>query len=38
MLVINSSVTLAGRYRLEGRIAFGGVGEVWRAVDPGPGP
>ena len=23
----------AGRYRLEGRIAVGGVGEVWRGVD-----
>jgi eukaryotic-like serine/threonine-protein kinase len=33
VVVINTSVTLAGRYRLEGRIAFGGVGEVWRAVD-----
>ena len=33
MVVINTSVTLAGRYRLDGRIAFGGVGEVWRAVD-----
>jgi eukaryotic-like serine/threonine-protein kinase len=32
VLVINT-VTLAGRYRLEGRIAFGGVGDVWRAVD-----
>ena len=28
-----TSVILAGRYRLEDRIAFGGVGEVWRAVD-----
>jgi eukaryotic-like serine/threonine-protein kinase len=33
VVVINTSVTLAGRYRLDGRIAFGGVGEVWRAVD-----
>jgi eukaryotic-like serine/threonine-protein kinase len=31
--VIDTGVTLAGRYRLDGRIAFGGVGEVWRAVD-----
>ena len=28
-----TSSILAGRYRLDGRIAFGGVGEVWRAVD-----
>src|SRR5438034_4861310 len=33
MVVTQTSVVLAGRYRLEGRIAFGGVGEVWRAVD-----
>jgi len=31
--VTQTSSVLAGRYRLEGRIAFGGVGEVWRAVD-----
>jgi eukaryotic-like serine/threonine-protein kinase len=31
--VIDTGVILAGRYRLDGRIAFGGVGEVWRAVD-----
>jgi eukaryotic-like serine/threonine-protein kinase len=28
-----ASVVLAERYRLEGRIAAGGMGEVWRAVD-----
>jgi hypothetical protein len=33
MVVTHTSVVIAGRYRLEGRIAFGGVGEVWRAVD-----
>src|SRR5215471_8584267 len=33
MVVTQTSVVIAGRYRLEGRIAFGGVGEVWRAVD-----
>ena len=27
------AVVLAGRYRLDGRIAVGGVGEVWRAAD-----
>lgn len=29
----HTSVLLAGRYRLEDRIAAGGVGEVWRAAD-----
>ena len=28
-----TSVVLAGRYRLDSRIAAGGVGEVWRATD-----
>jgi eukaryotic-like serine/threonine-protein kinase len=28
-----AGIALAGRYRLDGRIASGGVGEVWRAVD-----
>jgi eukaryotic-like serine/threonine-protein kinase len=28
-----ASVVLAGRYRLESRIAVGGTGEVWRATD-----
>ena len=28
-----TGVVLAGRYRLEGRIAVGGVGEVWRGTD-----
>jgi eukaryotic-like serine/threonine-protein kinase len=28
-----TTALIAGRYRLEGRIAAGGVGEVWRAVD-----
>jgi len=31
--VTQTSIILADRYRLEGRIAFGGVGDVWRAVD-----
>jgi eukaryotic-like serine/threonine-protein kinase len=29
----HTSVLLAGRYRLESRIAVGGVGEVWRGTD-----
>jgi serine/threonine-protein kinase len=29
----DTCVVLAGRYRLEGRIAAGGVGEVWKATD-----
>ena len=33
MIVTHTSLVLAGRYRLESRIAVGGVGEVWRAVD-----
>jgi len=32
-VVTPTSVMLAERYRLESRIAFGGVGEVWRATD-----
>jgi serine/threonine-protein kinase len=31
--VTPASVVLAGRYRLEGPVAHGGVGEVWRATD-----
>jgi eukaryotic-like serine/threonine-protein kinase len=31
--VTQTSLMLAGRYRLEVRIAVGGVGEVWRATD-----
>jgi serine/threonine-protein kinase len=33
MVVTLASVVLAGRYRLEGCVAYGGVGEVWRATD-----
>ncbi len=33
MVVTPTSVVLAGRYRLEGCVAYGGVGEVWRATD-----
>jgi serine/threonine-protein kinase len=29
----DTSVLVAGRYRLEGRIAAGGVGEVWKGTD-----
>ena len=29
----DTSVVVAGRYRLDGRIAVGGVGEVWRGTD-----
>jgi eukaryotic-like serine/threonine-protein kinase len=28
-----TGVVLAGRYRLEARIAVGGLGEVWRGTD-----
>jgi hypothetical protein len=31
--VTQTSLILADRYRLDGRIAVGGVGEVWRATD-----
>ncbi len=33
MVVTHTSLMLAGRYRLEARIAVGGVGDVWRATD-----
>ena len=33
MVVTPASVVLAGRYRLEGPVACGGVGEIWRATD-----
>jgi eukaryotic-like serine/threonine-protein kinase len=33
VIVTHTSLVLAGRYRLDGRIAAGGVGEVWRAAD-----
>jgi serine/threonine-protein kinase len=33
MVVTPATVVLAGRYRLEGCVAYGGVGEVWRATD-----
>jgi len=33
VVVTDTSLVLAGRYRMEGRIAVGGVGEVWRATD-----
>jgi eukaryotic-like serine/threonine-protein kinase len=33
VVVTPTSVVLAGRYRLEGCVAYGGVGEVWRATD-----
>jgi serine/threonine-protein kinase len=33
MVVTPTSVVLAGRYRLEGPVARGGVGEIWRATD-----
>jgi serine/threonine protein kinase len=29
----HTSALVAGRYRLEGRIAVGAVGEVWRGID-----
>jgi serine/threonine protein kinase len=31
--VLGDGVLLAGRYRLQDRIAAGGAGEVWRAAD-----
>jgi eukaryotic-like serine/threonine-protein kinase len=33
MVVTPTSIVLAGRYRLEGCVAYGGVGEVWRSTD-----
>ena len=33
MVVTHTSLMLAGRYRLEARIAIGAVGDVWRATD-----
>ena len=33
MVVTHTSLMLAGRYRLEARIAAGAVGDVWRATD-----
>jgi serine/threonine-protein kinase len=32
-VITDTSVPVAGRYRLEGRIAAGGMGEVWRGTD-----
>ena len=32
-MVTDTSVLVAGRYRLEGRIAAGGAGEVWKGTD-----
>ena len=29
----DASAVVAGRYRLEGRIAAGGMGEVWKGMD-----
>jgi eukaryotic-like serine/threonine-protein kinase len=33
VVVPGDGVLLAGRYRLQDRIAAGGAGEVWRACD-----
>ena len=33
MGVLSSDVVLSGRYRLEDRVATGGMGDVWRATD-----
>ncbi|MER7268101.1 protein kinase [Micromonospora carbonacea] len=33
MAVLSSGVVLSGRYRLDDRVATGGMGDVWRATD-----
>ena len=32
-VMLHATVLLAGRYRLDSRIAIGGMGEVWRGTD-----